>query len=79
MKEPTMKEILELVEFGRDAEGDLFVRNVKGNVEGDVDGNVYGDIKGSVIGDVECNVWGTVWGKISGRLWHLNVLEGDDV
>ena len=63
MKEPTMKEILELVEFGRDAEGDLFVRNVKGNVEG----------------DVECNVWGTVWGKISGRLWHLNVLEGDDV
>ena len=74
MSEPTMEEVLELVEFGRDAEGDLFVRNVKDNVWGNVSGNVQGSIEGdvwaNVWGDVRRNVGGTVKGKINGREWQ---------
>ena len=70
MKEPTMQEVLELVEFGRCAGGDLFVRNVKdsvwGNIRGNVQGSIEGDVWANVFGDVLCDVQG----KINGREWQ---------
>ena len=78
MKEPTMEEILGLVNFERFSDGELFVRRVLGNVggdvwgdvEGDVWGDVWGSVKGRVWGDVRRNVGGTVKGKINGREWQ---------
>lgn len=72
MKEPTMEEVLELVEFGRDDDGKLCVRNVKGNVEGSVWGSVFGDVD-SVMGNVEGSVWGNVLGNIYGDIlcWRM--------
>jgi len=74
MKEPTMQEVLELVEFDRDDNDDLFVTNVKGSVKGyvrgyvwGVDGHVFGRVDGDVFGDVVGNVEGT----ISGREWQF--------
>ena len=69
MKNPTIKEILELVEFGRSADGKLFVSYIHGNVMGDVDGNVNGNIWGSVEGHIDGSVAGNVWGTIKGRYW----------
>jgi len=67
MKEPTMEEVLELVDFQRNVHGRLCVRTVKVSVEGSVWGHVHGDVNGSVWGDVE----GTVEGTISGRQWQF--------
>lgn len=85
MKEPTMEEVLKLVEFDR-KDGALRVRKVLGNVCGDVKGNVWGDVRGAVgrdvwgdvRGDVRGSIWGsvegdvrgTVKGKINGRRWQ---------
>ena len=66
MKEPTMEEVLELVEFDRDDEGQLVVRSVLTDVMGDVRGDVRGDVCDYVLG----NVWGGVQGKIAGREWQ---------
>lgn len=84
MKEPTMEEVLELIDFGRDAKGKLFVLNVKdhvmgdvnchvrGSVKGDVKGHVWGyvwgSVKGHIMGNVERNVWGGVWGTVKGTI-----------
>ena len=67
MEEPTMEEVLELVEFGRGVNGWLYVAAVKCSVEGTVFGNVYGDVDGSVWGHIE----GTVEGTIGGRDWQF--------
>ena len=67
MKEPTMGEVLALVDFQRNVHGRLYVRTVKVSVEGSVWGHVRGDVNGSVWGDVE----GTVEGTISGRQWEF--------
>lgn len=66
MKEPTMEEVLGLVEFYRCGKGSLRVRKILGDVCGDVCGDVFGSIKGSVW----ANVWGNVQGKIQGREWQ---------
>ena len=72
MKEPTMEEVLELVEFYRD-EGRLKVYQVFGDVKRSVVGSVGGSVWGSVGGDIEDSVGGdiegTVEGTISGREW----------
>ena len=68
MKEPTIKEVLELVSFRRDDDGKLYVRNVYGDV-GNVHGNVHGWIDGNV-GNVHGDVSqvggdiGTVGGNV---------------
>jgi hypothetical protein len=54
MKEPTMEEVLELVDFQRSVHGTLYVHTVKCSVEG----NVVGNVKGRVCG------------KINGRSWQ---------
>ena len=46
MKEPTMEEVLKLVTFDRDEDGELFVRSVAGSVWGSVGGTVEGTIGG---------------------------------
>jgi len=66
MKEPTLEEVLELVSFWRDGDGELHVHNVDGCVLGDVKGNVYGDV-GIVHGNVS-DVFGTVWGISSNKV-----------
>ena len=65
-KEPTIEEVLEFVEFGRDDNGNLFVLNVHGDVGGDVWGDVKGDVKGSVLGNVSGNVCGNVGNNVFG-------------
>jgi len=67
MKEPTMEEVLELVDFRRNVHGKLYVLDVKGSVVGEVWGSVHGDVHGSVWGDVEDIVQGT----IGGRQWEF--------
>ena len=81
MKEPTMEEVQELVEFYRDDEGKLKVYRVFGGVKRDVEGtigsvvgsigsvwgSVHGDVNGSIYGDIE----GTVEGMIGGREWEF--------
>ena len=62
MKNPSRQEVADLVEFGRDDEGCLFVRTVKGSV--------FGDVMGDVMGDVVGHVWGRVCGTINGRVWQ---------
>lgn len=66
MKEPTMEEVLKLVEFGRGGGGWLYVAAVKCSVEGSVFGSVYGDVNGSVFS----HIGGTVHGTINGRGWE---------
>ncbi len=56
MKEPTMKEVLELVSFERDENGKLQICDVNGDVLGDVNGDVYGEVGGDVLGNVFGNV-----------------------
>lgn len=63
MKNASRREVADLVDFGRDDEGCLFVRTVKGHVNGSV--------MGDVLGDVEGHVWGRVCGTISGRIWQF--------
>lgn len=74
MKEPTMEEVLELIDFDRDYGGRLIVNTVKGNVcnvEGNVEGSVKGDVEGSIGGDVGGCVKGNLWGTIAGRTWQF--------
>ncbi len=79
MEEPTMEEVLELVEFDRNQDGSLRVKKVCGDVWGSVWGtvknSVWGTVCGDVVGSVEGSVWdnvnGTVRGKISGREWQF--------
>lgn len=86
MKEPTVHEVLELVEFERDGDGGLLIKRVLGDVRGDVRGyvkgnvgrdvcgdvcgSVLGDVYGSVLGDVCGDVRGNVDGDINGRKWQ---------
>ena len=66
--EPTIEEVLELVSFGRDDDGNLFIRNVYS----DVHGSVYRSVLASVYGDVKRNINGSVYGKISRRNWRFD-------
>jgi len=66
MKEPTMEEVLELVDFRRNF-NTLYVAAVKVSVEGSVFGHVYGDVNGNVLGDIK----GSVEGTINGRKWQF--------
>lgn len=50
MNEPTMKEVLELVDFYPDANGQWRVLNVNGYVMNSVRGNVGGTVKGTING-----------------------------
>jgi len=50
--EPTLEEVLDLVSFYRDANGDLQINQV------------YDDVHGSIHGDVRENVYGTVHGNV---------------
>jgi hypothetical protein len=68
MKKPTMQEVLQLVEFGRLLGGDLFVRNVHGDIKEDVKGSVGGSVRGFVHGDVWRSVLGDVKGNVHGRI-----------
>lgn len=76
-----MTEIQNLVEFGRNEDGDLIIKKIKSNVhgpiygfvEGDIDDDVFGDVKASIKGDVWGDVGevsGVVHGKIAGRKWQ---------
>jgi hypothetical protein len=67
MKEPTMEEVLNLVDFQRNHRGKLYVLDVKVSIAGSVWGHVAGDVNGSVCGRVE----GTVEGTIEGRKWQF--------
>jgi len=69
MKEPTMEEVLKLVEFERDEDGDLFVKTVNGNVNGSVRGKVKGDVCGSIWGNVKDNIEGDIQGNVKGSVW----------
>lgn len=77
MKEPTKKEMQELVEFSRLPCGELSVLTVKGNVRGNVEGSVWGSVWGSLLGSVGCDVvghveggvWGHVKGSVSGNVY----------
>jgi hypothetical protein len=75
MKEPTIKEILELVDFDRDSSGVLHVKSVKGSVWS-VGGSVGGDVGGSVGGSIKGNVGGNVGGFVGG---FVGGYVGDDV
>ena len=79
MKEPTIQEVLELVSFGRDANGTLYVVGVRGNVCGNVEGNVRGNVCGNVEGNVRGNVCGNVSGYVEGNVWGnvCGVVGGD--
>ena len=72
MEKPTIEEVLELVSFERDEDGNLQIYNVCGNVRGSVCGSVHGSVHGnvriSVCGNVGCDVWGNVFGKILNSL-----------
>jgi len=57
MKKATMKEILELVEFGRDGGGELYIKRIRGNVLGDVEGSIAGSVKGLVEGQIAGSEW----------------------
>jgi outer membrane lipoprotein SlyB len=50
MKEPTMEEVLKLVTFRRDGDGELYVVCVRGNIGGWVLGNVCGSVGGTING-----------------------------
>jgi len=83
MKEPTMKEVLELVRFYRDKTGLLHISLVRGDVKGcvygnvwgavwgDVGGDISGEVGGSIAGSVGVSIGGTVKGTISGRKWEF--------
>lgn len=68
MKEPTIEEVLRLVEFERDADGVLCVKNVNGDVWGDIEGEVMGNVVGSVGGNVNRHVYGNVMGHVYGSV-----------
>lgn len=57
MKKATMKEILELVEFGRDAAGELYIKRIRDNVFGDVEGSISGNVEGLVGGLIADSAW----------------------
>lgn len=67
MKEPTMEEVLDLVDFQRNVHGRLYVIDVNTSVTGSVFGHVHGNVNGSIYGDVE----GSVEGTISGQQWQF--------
>jgi len=71
MKEPTMEEVLELMEFYRNEDGCLRIKKVRDNVWGNVHGDVCGDVFGGIKGSVGGEVWGNVQGKIAGREWQF--------
>ena len=50
MKEPTMEEVLALVDFYPNGNGDWCVLNVNGDVMNSVRGNVGGTVKGTING-----------------------------
>jgi len=68
MNEPTIKEVLELVTFERDANGTLYVLDVFGYVAGSVLANVGGTVWGNVCGSVEGNIGGCVGGDVEGEV-----------
>jgi hypothetical protein len=68
MKKPTMQEVLKLVTFGRGSGGDLFVRQVHGDIKESVEGSIGGSVQGFIHGDIGESVLGNVKGTISGRV-----------
>jgi hypothetical protein len=57
-----LNQIHKLITFEEDSEGNLRIRNVKGDVWGDVKGDVWGNVEGDVLGDVGGDVKGSVLG-----------------
>jgi uncharacterized membrane protein len=68
MKTPMIQEILALVTFNRDANGNLVINDVFGHVSGSVMGNVRGNVKGNIGGCVWGSVGGDVQGKVKGTI-----------
>ena len=66
MKTPMIQEILALVTFNRDANGNLVINDVFGHVSGSVMGNVRGNVKGNICGFVGCSVKGNIGGSVGG-------------
>lgn len=71
MERPTNEEMMKLVDFERDVDGTLFVKNVKGSVLGYVEGDVRASIQGSVSGNIYGHVGGRVCGAVNGRKWQF--------
>lgn len=71
MERPTNEEMMKLVDFERDVDGTLFVKNVKGSVLGYVEGDVGASIQGSVSGNIYGHVGGRVCGTVNGRKWQF--------
>ena len=82
----TLEEVLEVLQFERDADGklrvitlvcdaDLIIGDVgciKGNV-GDVLGTIERDVVGNVKGSVRGSVWGDVWDDVWGDVKGVSI------
>ena len=55
-----LDQLAELITFVEDDEGNIRIKDVKGNVCGDVKGSVLGDVWGNVLGNVKGSVLGDV-------------------
>lgn len=66
MKKSTVKKMIRLVDFEKDVNGELYVKNVNSSVFGNVVGSVGGSVKGNICG----SVIGSVWGTINKRKWQ---------
>ena len=74
-----LDQLAELITFGEGKDGDLFIKDVRGDVYGDVYGNVFGNIEGHVFSGIEGHVLGDIEGSVHGDILG-NVqgsIEGD--
>jgi hypothetical protein len=65
----TLEQVLELVSFKKEPEGNWKVLTVYGDVNGDVNGDVRGDVSGDVYGIVCGDVCGSVCGDVCGDVY----------
>ena len=63
---PTIKQVLKLVAFSKNIDGEWRIHSVLEDIAFDV----LGDIRGSVYGNIHQDVTGEVLGKINGRNWQ---------
>ena len=63
---PTIEQVLKLVAFSKNIDGEWRIHSVLADVAFDI----LGDIRGSVYGDIHQDVTGEVLGKINGRNWQ---------
>ena len=66
--QPTMEQVLDLVNFKQYYDGSWYVVDVKGDVVGSVGGDVVGCVFGNVYGSVGGNVRGSVGGYVCGNV-----------